>query len=49
MKKEHKSGALLEQDQSDAIALPTHVACSGTLDRLVDTARDYARVSRDHL
>ncbi|MCI5040942.1 MAG: tyrosine-type recombinase/integrase [Donghicola eburneus] len=29
----------------DAIALPAHVAGSGTLDRLVDTARDYARAS----
>ena len=29
----------------DKIALPSHVAGSGTLDRLVDTARDYARAS----
>lgn len=29
----------------DAIALPPHVAGSGTLDRLVDTARDYAKAS----
>ena len=29
----------------DPIALPSHVAGSGTLDRLVDTARDYARTS----
>jgi integrase len=28
-----------------AIALPSHVAGSGTLDRLVETARDYARQS----
>ncbi len=27
------------------IALPTHVAGSGTLDRLVDTARDYAKAA----
>merc|ERR1711965_687807 len=27
------------------VALPAHVAGSGTLDRLVDTARDYARAS----
>ena len=27
----------------DSIALPFHVAGSGTLDRLVDTARDYAK------
>ncbi|MGL4237795.1 MAG: integrase, partial [Tabrizicola sp.] len=37
-----------EQDDStdmerDTIALPSHVAGSGTLDRLVETARDYAR------
>ena len=29
----------------DTIALPSHVAGSGTLDRLVETARDYARQS----
>ncbi|WP_322895624.1 MULTISPECIES: tyrosine-type recombinase/integrase [unclassified Yoonia] len=29
----------------DTIALPAHVAGSGTLDRLVDTARDYARAA----
>ncbi|MGB3244249.1 MAG: tyrosine-type recombinase/integrase [Sulfitobacter sp.] len=29
--------------RTDAIALPASVAGSGTLDRLVDTARDYAR------
>ncbi|RKF12406.1 integrase [Roseovarius spongiae] len=34
-----------EQAQGDAIALPAHVAGSGTLDRLVDTARDYARAA----
>ena len=28
-----------------SIALPSHVAGSGTLDRLVDTARDYAKAS----
>ena len=35
------------RDTSDhaAIALPAHVAGSGTLDRLVDTARDYAKAS----
>ncbi len=32
-------------EESDDIALPTHVAGSGTLDRLVDTARDYARAA----
>ncbi len=36
-----------ERDRAsrDAIALPSHVAGSGTLDRLVDTARDYAKAS----
>jgi integrase len=34
-----------EQVDDDAIALPSHVAGSGTLDRLVDTARDYAKAS----
>ncbi|WP_113912950.1 tyrosine-type recombinase/integrase [Roseovarius dicentrarchi] len=31
--------------KDDGIALPAHVAGSGTLDRLVDTARDYARAA----
>ncbi|WP_226783120.1 tyrosine-type recombinase/integrase [Oceaniglobus trochenteri] len=35
-------GAFLE---GAAIALPSHVAGSGTLDRLIDTARAYARAS----
>jgi integrase len=34
-----------DQERSDGIALPAHVAGSGTLDRLVDTARDYAKAS----
>lgn len=34
-----------DQEKSDTIALPSHVAGSGTLDRLVDTARDYAKAS----
>ena len=34
-----------ERPVGDAIALPAHVAGSGTLDRLVDTARDYARAA----
>jgi len=36
-----------QRDRSDRnpIALPSHVAGSGTLDRLVDTARDYAKAS----
>jgi integrase len=33
----------IDQEKSDGIALPAHVAGSGALDRLVDTARDYAR------
>ena len=32
-----------DQEKSDGIALPSHVVGSGSLDRLVDTARDYAR------
>ena len=34
-----------DQDETHSIALPSHVAGSGTLDRLVDTAREYARAS----
>ena len=34
-----------DQEESDGIALPSHVAGSGTLDRLVDTARGYAEAS----
>ncbi len=34
-----------DQEKSDGIALPSHVAGSGALDRLVDTARDYAKAS----
>ena len=34
-----------DQGKTDGIALPAHVADSGTLDRLVDTARDYARAA----
>lgn len=34
-----------DREESDGIALPAHVAGSGTLDRLVDTARDYARAA----
>jgi hypothetical protein len=34
-----------DQEQTDDIALPSHVASSGTLDRLVDTARVYARAA----
>ncbi|MDH4541627.1 tyrosine-type recombinase/integrase [Sulfitobacter faviae] len=34
-----------DQDKSDSISLPAHVAGSGNLGRLVDTARDYARAA----
>ncbi|WP_299870187.1 tyrosine-type recombinase/integrase [uncultured Roseobacter sp.] len=34
-----------DQSENNPIALPAHVAGSGTLDRLVDTARDYAKTS----
>ena len=34
-----------DQAQSDGIALPAHIAGSGTLDRLIDTARDYAKAA----
>ncbi|MEY8828918.1 tyrosine-type recombinase/integrase [Sedimentitalea sp. XS_ASV28] len=34
-----------DQQESAGIALPSHIAGSGTLDRLVDTARDYARAA----
>ena len=34
-----------DRKKSDGIALPSHVAGSGALDRLVDTARDYAKAS----
>lgn len=35
----------LDAEKDGQIALPSHVAGSGTLDRLVDTARDYAAAS----
>ncbi len=34
-----------DRPERDAIALPSHVAGSGALDRLVETARDYARAA----
>ena len=34
-----------DQEKTDDISLPAHVAGSGSLDRLVDTARDYARAA----
>ncbi|MEX1663108.1 tyrosine-type recombinase/integrase [Thioclava sp. 15-R06ZXC-3] len=45
MKKENNSSSPTDRDAADAIALPSHVAGSGALDRLVDTARDYARAA----
>jgi integrase len=38
----HEQGDSADLER-DTIALPSHVAGSGTLDRLVETARDYAR------
>ena len=35
----------IKSDQNEAIALPSHIAGSGALDRLVDTARDYAQAA----
>ena len=34
-----------DHDGSDSMSLPDHVAGYGTLDRLVETARDYARAA----
>ena len=34
-----------DQEESDTIALPSHIAGSGALDRLVENARDYAKAS----
>ncbi|TVP68867.1 MAG: integrase, partial [Rhodobacteraceae bacterium] len=42
MNKEYMSRVSPEQDETSGIHLPAHMAGSGTLDRLVDTARDYA-------
>lgn len=42
MNKEYISRVSSEQDETSGIALPKHMAGSGALDRLVDTARDYA-------
>jgi len=38
-------GSSEERTVTEQIALPSHVVGSGTLDRLVDTARDYARAA----
>ena len=45
MAKEYNIPSSSEQDEIDEITLPAHVAGSGTLDRLVETARDYARAA----
>jgi len=45
MNREYKSGATPKQVLSEEIARPSSVAGSGALDRLVDTARDYARAA----
>tara|TARA_B100002049_G_scaffold235021_1_gene218526 strand:+ start:349 stop:1443 length:1095 start_codon:yes stop_codon:yes gene_type:complete len=44
-KKAPDEGNKHELSQSAALALPSHVAGSGTLDRLIDTARGYAKIS----
>ncbi|MEO8245431.1 MAG: tyrosine-type recombinase/integrase [bacterium] len=38
-------GSLKDQAKGESFALPSYLAGSGTLDRLVDTARDYARAA----
>tara|TARA_R110000737_G_scaffold352098_1_gene396718 strand:+ start:364 stop:1422 length:1059 start_codon:yes stop_codon:yes gene_type:complete len=45
MKTETNSSSPTDRDAADAIALPSHITGSGALDRLVDTARDYARAA----
>lgn len=45
MDKEYKTGVPPEQDETDGISLPAGVAGSGTLDRLAETARNYARAA----
>jgi integrase len=45
MKQEYSPNELIAQEQSEPIALPSHVSGSGALDRLVETARDYARAA----
>jgi integrase len=42
---DHAQGDESGQIKSATITLPAHMASSGTLDRLVDTARDYARAA----
>ena len=45
MTKEYNPHSSSEQAETGGIALPSHVAGSGSLERLVDTARDYARAA----
>ncbi len=45
MTKEYNVQVSPEQEEAVDIALPSDVAASGTLDRLVGTARDYARAA----
>ena len=45
MKQEYNQAAPGVQDETGPVALPAHVAGSGALDRLVKTARDYARAA----
>ena len=40
---DHAQGGERDQEESDAITLPSHVVGSGALDQLVETARDYAK------
>jgi integrase len=45
MNKEYKTSSSAEQQETGDIDVPPHVAGSGALDQLVDTARDYARAA----
>jgi len=45
MQKEYNQDTSRAQGEKDQIPLPSHIAGSGTLDRLVETARDYARAA----
>ena len=45
MTKEYNPHSSSEQAETGGIAQPSHVAGSGSLERLVDTARDYARAA----
>ena len=43
MPKEYSPRSNMSQETAEDLCVPSHVAGSGTLDRLVETARDYAR------